>query len=364
MLQTVTTVIGDLYGCLLQDEPEVRALDALCGAVGASHAMVMRPGEEAAGHIVTSHHLNSLDLSGLHSISRAPEYVQLFQRSPSGSYLRMTALASRKQLARSDTYQQTLRSLDGGLAVCGFQQHGADLVVSAVCRSLVSDADFDDAAIAMLDQCLPHLIAITTMAARMERERKLSRCLTDALDVVHDGVIILSANGSVAHANAAAEALLARGDRLRRTADGVVASNLCDDRKLQRAIYATRVGVGVGTVSPPTIVIGSHRRGWPLVVTVLPARHAILADRDLQAVMLYVVDPSQAFAMTAQTLSEEFGLTPREASLTSQLAHAASLTEAACELGISAGTARQYLKAIFEKIGVHSQVELLRVVRR
>lgn len=30
MLQTVTTVIGDLYGCLLEDEPEVPALDALC----------------------------------------------------------------------------------------------------------------------------------------------------------------------------------------------------------------------------------------------------------------------------------------------------------------------------------------------
>lgn len=172
MLQTVTTVIGNLYGCLLQDEPEVRALDALCCAVGASHAMVMRPGKPTASRMVTSHHLNSLDLSGLHHISRAPEYVQLLRHAPSGSYLRMTALASRKQLARSDTYQQILRPLDGGLAVCGFQHDGADLVVSAICRSLVSDVDSDDAAIAMLDQCLPHLIAVTTMAARCSMNAK------------------------------------------------------------------------------------------------------------------------------------------------------------------------------------------------
>lgn len=206
----------------------------------------------------------------------------------------------------------------------------------------------------------------------MQHERKISRCLTDALDVVHDGVIVLRGNGSLVHANAAAEALLARGDRLRRFADGVVASNPCDNRKLQHAIHATRMHGGVVqkksgdacAASPPTIVIGRHRRGWPLVVTVLPARHAILADRDSQAVMLYVVDPNHALLMTAHTLREEFGLTPREASLTSRLAQAASLTEAARELGISVGTARQYLKAIFEKIGVHSQAELLRVVRR
>lgn len=62
--------------------------------------------------------------------------------------------------------------------------------------------------------------------------------------------------------------------------------------------------------------------------------------------------------------AEEYGLTPREASLTGQLVQETSLTEAACELVIFAGTARQYLMAIFEKLGVHSQAELLRAVQR
>ena len=55
---------------------------------------------------------------------------------------------------------------------------------------------------------------------------------------------------------------------------------------------------------------------------------------------------------------------PRETSLTGQLAQETSLTEAAGEPAISAGTTGQYVKAIFEKIGVHSQVQLLRAVQR
>lgn len=372
MAQSIATLVGDLYGCLLREKPETRALDLLCSAVGARHAVIMRVGHFSARNMTTSHHLSADHLVSLECISLSTEYAQVMASVPPGAFSRMTSLQSRQQLGRSQTYQQALRPLDGGLAACGLRFDGADLMVAAVCRSLRSDPDFDDEALALLELCLPHLMAVMALGGRMEQERSLGRSALDALDIVQDGVIILGAHGATSHVNPVAEAMLARGDRLRRSRHGVVADDPADDRKLQQAIQAARRmprGRGGdrgpnGVALMPRVVLGKRRPGWPLVATVLPAHHAMLGGCDTCDVMLHLVDPGSALCLPLRTLRGEFGLTAQEAALTWQLAQGATLPESARALGISPGTARQYLKVVFQKVGVNSQADLLRVVRR
>lgn len=372
MLQTVGTLVGELYGCLLHEQPETRALDLLCSAVGARHAVVMRVGQASGRSIATSHHLTAGDLAGLDGVSASAEYRQVLASTREGSFSRMTALISRRQLARSDMYQQALRPLDGGLAAFGVRVDGDDVVISNFCRSLSSDRDFDDDALTMLGLCLPHLMAVATLAGRMARERCVSQSAFDALDIVQDGVIMIGAHGAVTHVNGAAEATLARGDRLRRWHHGILANDPADDRKLQQAIQSARMTpygspIYCGHADAallPKVVLGKHRPGWPLVVTVLPAHRAILGGCDPRDIMLHLVDSANAFCLPPRVLRDEFGLTAREADLTCQLAQGATLPESARMLQISAGTARQYLKIIFNKVGVNSQTDLLRVVRR
>lgn len=371
MLQTVGTLVGELYGCLLHEQPETRALDLLCSAVGARHAVIMRAGQASGRNLATSHHLTASDLAGLDGVSASAEYRQMLASTREGSFSRMTTLISRRQLARSDMYQQTLRPLDGGLAAFGVRVDGDDVVISNFCRSLSSDRDFADDALIMLGLCLPHLVAVATLAGRMERERCVSQSAFDALNIVQDGVIMIGGQGTVTHVNAAAEATLARGDRLRRWQNGILASDPSDDRKLQQTIQAARMtrlgspthGWTTDTSLLPKVVLGKHRPGWPLVVTVLPAHQAILGGCDPRDIMLHLVDSANAFCLPPRVLRDEFGLTAREADLTCQLAQGSTLPESARVLEISAGTARQYLKIIFNKVGVNSQTELLRVVR-
>lgn len=371
MLQTVGTLVGELYGCLLHERPESRALDLLCSAVGARHAVVMRFGQPTGRSIATSHHLTAGDLAGFNDVSASTEYRQVLATTREGSFSRITGLISRRQLARSDMYQHALRPLDGGLSAFGVRVDGDEVVISNFCRSLSSDRDFDDDALTMLGLCLPHLVAVGTLAGRMESERRMSQSAFDALDIVQDGVIMIGGHGTVTHANAAAEATLARGDRLRRWRNGILATDSSDDKKLQQTIQAarmTRLGSPAHgwTTNPsllPKVVLGKHRPGWPLVVTVLPAHQAILGGCDPRDIMLHVVDSANAFCLPPSVLRDEFGLTVREADLTWQLAQGLTLPESARVLEISVGTARQYLKIIFNKVGVNSQTELLRVVR-
>ena len=171
MSQTIASLLGDLYGCLLREKPEVHALDVLCSAIGARHAFIMRAGPTSGRSMATSHHLTSIDLAGLDRLSASPEYVQVLASMPPGSFTRMTDLVSRKELLGSDAYQVALRPLDGGLAACGMQLDGNDVVIGAICRSLSTDPDFDDDAISTLQICMPHLVTVMTLAERMERER-------------------------------------------------------------------------------------------------------------------------------------------------------------------------------------------------
>lgn len=371
MAESIVQVVGDLYGCLLNEAPASAALDVLCSAMGAAHAIVMRTGPGCGDMFATSHHLAAVGLGQLRNLDQSDEYRQLISSCSTGSVMRMTDMVAREVILSTEMYQAMLRPLDGGLAIYGLQRDGSDLVVTAICRSAAYDPDFDDDGVALLRAALPHLVAVTAIAGRMERERRDGQHIRDALDIVEDGVLALNAVGQIVEANAAAEALLACGDRIRRVRTGIAATERSDDLRLQHAIHAVRTfdrGFDAhdraGAAGRPfQIVIGRRTPGWPLIATVMPAGRTSNGMRG-DAVVVHLRDPGDPSCLSAATLRSELGLTAREAVLVRELAAGASLVQAANKMEISTGTARQYLKMIFLKTGVGGQADLLRLVSR
>lgn len=76
-------------------------------------------------------------------------------------------------------------------------------------------------------------------------------------------------------------------------------------------------------------------------------------------VTLFVSDPALTRYPTAATLSQLFSLTGSESRLVEQLVRGQSLEEAAEACGLKISSARTYLKAIFQKMGVVRQAELV-----
>jgi DNA-binding CsgD family transcriptional regulator len=64
----------------------------------------------------------------------------------------------------------------------------------------------------------------------------------------------------------------------------------------------------------------------------------------------------------AALVRAKFVLSPRQATLTALLVSGRSVKEAAFVLGITEGSARQYLKEIFRKTGARRQADLVRIV--
>ena len=61
-------------------------------------------------------------------------------------------------------------------------------------------------------------------------------------------------------------------------------------------------------------------------------------------------------------LEQRFDLSPAQAQLAALLYDGASVKQAAASLGITEGSARQYLKKVFEKTGVKRQLDLIRAI--
>lgn len=76
-------------------------------------------------------------------------------------------------------------------------------------------------------------------------------------------------------------------------------------------------------------------------------------------VTLFISDPEQTRYPAADTLAKLFSLTGSESRLVEQLVRGLTLEEAAEVNGLKISSARTYLKAIFQKMGVVRQAELM-----
>jgi DNA-binding CsgD family transcriptional regulator len=88
------------------------------------------------------------------------------------------------------------------------------------------------------------------------------------------------------------------------------------------------------------------------------------ASAGMPSVLLTVGTRAPLKPMSIQELRDAFGFTPAEAKLARLLARLGTLRDAAREMNITYETARAYLKVVFEKAAVHTQVQLVALVLR
>ncbi len=137
-----------------------------------------------------------------------------------------------------------------------------------------------------------------------------------------------------------------------------------DQARLGRLIgAATRPGPSVDPLLPVRIQSFEGRHGL-LLRAVRLGRGRELFERLRPVAMLVLIDLDAPMAAAAEALRAVWGLTPREAELAVMIGHGCRLERAAARLGMSEGTARQHLKAIFRRMEIDHQAELAHLVTR
>jgi DNA-binding CsgD family transcriptional regulator len=176
------------------------------------------------------------------------------------------------------------------------------------------------------------------------------------------GGVLLDVLGRTIRLNAQAERHLGRGLTL--THGHLGAQHRHENAALQRLLGSVLQAGPVHQSRAETAVAISRPDGRPLIVHAAPIVGAARNIFQRAKAILMIVDPDEHQEPAIPMLRQAFGLSPAEARLASEIGNGRDLKEIAVSHGVSEGTLRAQLKAIFAKTDTHRQAELVALISR
>lgn len=213
----------------------------------------------------------------------------------------------------------------------------------------------------------PHVLQMLRLADGLRTVRAAEASFLAMIEAAASGVLLLDEGGRVVHVTARARSILDRGDGLRLTARGLAAAAPAVQRRIE-AMIAGVLGRGGGFGGAVAVPRPSGSAPWLLRAAPLPRRReddeirALLGPGRSRAALLTLADPACAPRPERGALRQAFGLTPAEAEVALRILDGASPRRIAAETGVGVATVRSHLLRVFEKTGVHRQVDLLRLL--
>ena len=269
------------------------------------------------------------------------------------------------ELERTEFYNDFLRPA-GFYRACGAfltYDKGASSVLTALRSRRAGLYEPQELQLAL--RVTPHFQRAVQLHRALYDVRQAGAAAMEVLDRLLLGVLFLDGRGRVVDANRAARRILERGDGLTadrqgtcRAASGAETPEL---RRLVQSAVATGEGRGTGAGGVMRLTRSSGARPFGLLVSPIGDGCFDLGARRAAAVIL-VFDPERRPEVPRAALARLYRLTGREADVTRALVAGFSLKEAAERLEISEGTARVYLKQVFQKTSTRRQSELMRLI--
>ncbi len=227
------------------------------------------------------------------------------------------------------------------------------------------DRLFEVDAVRRFDHLAPHLCrAVRLREALGETVASVPAWTASLLDQLSAAIILLDGAGRIRHANNQAQAILDRRDGLRiERGSRLGALAEAAGRQLAAAIAhaVSRAPAGCELRVPRD----QHRRGksWLVGVTPLPASAGIMFGEAGLRCCVWIADVA-AIAPCGTRLGALFGLTAAEQRIAVGLLADLCPGEIARTHGVSLPTVRTQIQAIFAKLGVQRQAELVRLLSK
>jgi DNA-binding NarL/FixJ family response regulator len=227
------------------------------------------------------------------------------------------------------------------------------------------DGGHGEEAIEALRRLAPQVEQAFVLGYFLEREAATRIALLETMALKADGVILLSASGEVSFMNDGAARVVAAGDGLTWAGGAFIAHRPPETRGLRHLIGDVLRLDGEPNSRTGGQMLVTRRSGRrPYVVRVMPPPpiECFFVARSIACIVL--VQDLALDTVSAETLTELFGLSHREAELASALVRCGNLRSAAADAAMAANTARNHLQSIFLKTNVNSQPALTGLLSR
>jgi DNA-binding CsgD family transcriptional regulator len=186
----------------------------------------------------------------------------------------------------------------------------------------------------------------------------LAQLLASVLDEVDYGLLMLSADGVVVHANQAARAELESTLSLRLSGARLLSGNASEQRQLDRALAAARDD---GLQSMLMIATEGHGR---IGLSVVPLPAALAPSHTGHAVLVSFERSRIAESLSVDAHARQHGLTLREQQVLAALCEGLRARQIAVRLEIGEATVRTHVSNIKAKTGCTSIVDIVKQVSR
>jgi DNA-binding CsgD family transcriptional regulator/PAS domain-containing protein len=208
---------------------------------------------------------------------------------------------------------------------------------------------------------LPHLRRALTISKVLDVRTIAGARIAEALDALRCAVVLTNEQGTILHANLAAEHMLHEGSHIQSVHGILQATAPSAAFELRSALtLAARNEVSVGKAG--LAIRLTERDGSPIMAHVLPMTGSDLRSRLQPAAVAAVFIGAPPDAQDgADAVAATFGLTQAETRVLASLFTGRTLAGTAANLGIAGTTAKTHLEHIFQKTGVTRQTELMRL---
>lgn len=218
----------------------------------------------------------------------------------------------------------------------------------------------------LFDALISHIARAWRVKRQMQQLRDRADDLAAALDVIDRGVVITGSDGQIRFANRTADRLLSAGDALDATNGRIRATGARSADGLAKVIHrAAQTGIGRDNIAVDAVSLARRDGSVPVAVVaepLAPGHHERLGQGRREGAILFIGDSAGETTPSAERLAAIYGLTRSEAEVAAKIVSGTSIVEAAQAQGISENTAKTHLKAIYGKVGISRQSQLVRRV--
>jgi DNA-binding CsgD family transcriptional regulator len=358
MHTSAQSIVDDIYSGTTDPEAWHRAILAITDLVGGASASLT--GVNPRTNVVFRSEVYRLDRQFFETYSndwfdreiRLAPALQL----PAGESFFESKLLPMRTWERSEIYNELLYKIDRPWFLC-FWLHKTEEKLSALAiHSTRLRGPFDERDGELVQPFIPHLQRALGIRDRLESSRMRIDVLTATLDRLPFGIIVLDDLARILECSATASALMTRGSGITRYPDGTLRLMGPAGAQLERWLLG-----GAPPLDNPDGLLRTHGPDGEvlsIMATPMPVQTPSWLGCDGRW-MLLIFDPSR-HRPRHELISQDLGISPREAELAALLAQGMELSQIAAKLCISVHTARTHLKTIFAKTRCRSQSELIR----
>jgi DNA-binding CsgD family transcriptional regulator len=223
---------------------------------------------------------------------------------------------------------------------------------------------FGDEEVRVFETLMPHLQRALKVYVRFAEVEKRQRELTEIVDGLSIGVMLVTSTSRVLHANREAERMIRCADGLGVDALGLRAASDRETVALRRLIGAaaeTSAGRGLHSGGVLSITRPSGRRSFEVLVSPLRVSASLPLFRQ-PVVLLFVSDPESVPRTSKRVLQNLYGLTGAECRVASLVACGMTVKDISEALEVSRNTVKTQLKSIFAKTDTRRQTELVKLI--